>query len=391
VSRDFIEKNFSDVLNKLGTTSEELLGMSDPFNQLSKSEAIVKALDSSLEGLINTQKTIGNTTIDFTNNINASIPVTESSTDALEEQNEVLEDQRDYLKEMLEYWEKYRREAELLDIDEDAIFEADLANEPPAPPLPDTEETKEQGEELLAVVMSIQEAITDAYIDSVDRRIDKLQEEQNAAEAQQKYLQELAKSGQIDAQQSLLATQRQAEELEREQRKLEKRKAQIQLISTGLSTYANAIEQGQSPAEALTSTIANTQLLVSGLKSIQAFKDGSEDVGKGGRMDKDGGFLAMLHPRERVMTAEQNAKVSGLSNPLLAEIGHKFKTGELIERGGQVGYDMNAIVAELQDLKSTIKNKPEHYVNFESIAGKMYLNHTKRAGKTTIHNKYKVN
>jgi len=179
--------------------------------------------------------------------------------------------------------------------------------------------------------------------------------------------------------------------LEREQRKLEKRKAQIQLISGGLTSYANAIEQGQSPAEALTSTIANTQLLVNGLKSIQAFKDGSEDVGSGGKMDKDGGFPAILHPRERVMTAEQNAKVRGIPNPLLAEIGHKFKTGELSEKNGQLGYDMGAIVSELQELKSTIKNKPEHYVNFESIAGKMYLNHTKKAGKTVINNKYKVN
>jgi len=245
--------------------------------------------------------------------------------------------------------------------------------------------------ERLQQIQNLGEAITDAYVDQVDRRIQALEEERTAAQQQQDFLQELAAQGNIDAQQSLLANQQAQEEIIARQQQLERRKAQIELVTGGLQTYANFIGQGENPAQALTNTLASTQVLVNGLKSIQAFKDGSEDVGSGGNMDKDGGFLAMLHPKERVMTKEQNAKVQGIPNPLLADIGEQFKKGELVRKGGQVGYDTDAIIKELADLKRTVSNKPENYVNFESIAGKMYLNHTRKAGRTTIHNKYKVN
>lgn len=450
-SREFIEKNSSDILNKLGTSMEELFGIDDPFNRLSESEAIVKSLESSLDNLIDTQGRVNETGKELNHQYKVNAKVVDGSTKAVKDNTDALKKQRvtmediDVLlnegqsleqiesEEIAQENERIQRNLDkrltmINDYERKGLLtKEDAADQRVLAELDallrqkeileqygrdtveiekqisqkrlevqgffkekELEKEKEKGKELLETADEIQQALTEVYADAVDRRIAKIEEEKNAAKEQQNFLQELAAQGQIDAQQSILATKRQREQLEREQQKLEKRKAQIQLISGGLTSYANAIEQGQSPAEALTSTIANTQLLVNGLKSIQAFKEGSEDVGNGGKMDNDGGFLAMLHPKERVMTAEQNAKVSGISNPLLAEIGHKFKSGELTEQGGVYGYDLNAVVSRLDSLEKTIQNKPENYVDFESIAGKMYLNHKMKKGRTVIHNKYKV-
>lgn len=69
------------------------------------------------------------------------------------------------------------------------------------------------------------------------------------------------------------------------------------------------------------------------VKSIQqnqiGFYEGTEDTGPGGKVDHKGGFHAVLHPNERVITAEQNKKLKGITNEQLVETIAKSK--ELIE------------------------------------------------------------
>jgi hypothetical protein len=63
-----------------------------------------------------------------------------------------------------------------------------------------------------------------------------------------------------------------------------------------------------------------------------SFYEGTEDTGKGGKLDSKGGFAAVLHPNERVMTAEQNAKMGGTPNEDVADIVKSYNQGELIPK-----------------------------------------------------------
>jgi len=51
------------------------------------------------------------------------------------------------------------------------------------------------------------------------------------------------------------------------------------------------------------------------LAANASFYDGTEDTGRGGKLDSRGGFSAILHPNERVMNAKQNKRIkSALGN-----------------------------------------------------------------------------
>lgn len=63
------------------------------------------------------------------------------------------------------------------------------------------------------------------------------------------------------------------------------------------------------------------------IKSLQnnqpSFYVGTEDTGPGGQVDSKGGFDATLHPHERVVSAEDNKHLRGISNKELVEVVRK--------------------------------------------------------------------
>lgn len=65
------------------------------------------------------------------------------------------------------------------------------------------------------------------------------------------------------------------------------------------------------------------------VKSLQqnqpSFYVGTEDTGHGGKADSKGGFNAVLHPHERVLTAEENKKLRGLSNRQVIDLVESYK------------------------------------------------------------------
>lgn len=66
--------------------------------------------------------------------------------------------------------------------------------------------------------------------------------------------------------------------------------------------------------------IAGAFALAQSLKPpTPTFFKGTEDTGPGGKADDKGGFHAVLHPHERVLTAEENKKLKGISNRELVE------------------------------------------------------------------------
>ena len=130
-----------------------------------------------------------------------------------------------------------------------------------------------------------------------------------------------------DADNNLAEAERQQAELERQKEEALQRQARIELALSALSTYTAKVQAGDD--NALASTIADTQLLLNFVQSLPAFYEGTENTGAGGDVDNKGGFHAILHPNERVMTAEQNKQLDGLSNWELSNLGKEWKDGNL--------------------------------------------------------------
>lgn len=77
---------------------------------------------------------------------------------------------------------------------------------------------------------------------------------------------------------------------------------------------------------AIVGALAAGYILVKSLNQNQpSFYVGTEDTGHGGEVDSKGGFNAVLHPHERVLTAEENKQLKGISNKQLIETVQKHR------------------------------------------------------------------
>jgi predicted nucleic acid-binding Zn-ribbon protein len=136
-------------------------------------------------------------------------------------------------------------------------------------------------------------------------------------------------------------------------------------------------------------------------KTLASFFDGTEDTGDGGNVDNKKGFLSVLHPNERVMTAEQNKKTEKngkkLANETLADIAYKYNTGQLMEitptykmeRKSTSENIANSLLAlELRENNKYLKmiaDKPVQVVDVDKLGNVYEKIYTGSTIKTIIH------
>ena len=255
----------------------------------------------------------------------------------------------------------------------------------------ETETIKLSSDEQIKII----ESLTDAFERLADRRIDKLDEEMNKAKQRFDLYSELAKSGNINAQQSLAEEQRIIDESQRQKERLEKQKQRVQLVSGALQSY---IRNADDPdvKNPLVKTITDVSLLTQFIQSLPAFEKGIEDTGTNGNgVDGKGGFLSILHPNERVLTKEQNKNVGEISNDELSNLALKYRNGELESiinvKNTKSDPESNEIVNRLKSLEHTIKNKPETNIELERIVdGALTIVRTTKKGNTKVFNRYRT-
>lgn len=239
----------------------------------------------------------------------------------------------------------------------------------------------------------VADALTDYWQKQFDKRLELIDKEQAAAQKQADFYRELAAQGNIDAQQSILEAQRVAEQAERERQRVEQQKARLQLITSGLSTYQSKVAAGD--PNPLASTITEVTLLSNFLSTLPAFFEGIEDTGKGGGLDGKGGFLSVLHPNERVMPAKDNKKVTGLSNTELADVGYKYRTGQLIDinKTDTAGssFDILPLLKKQDELIKALKDKNEiDYRIDEVVSNAFSIIKTQKKGKEVVTTKTRL-
>ena len=255
-----------------------------------------------------------------------------------------------------------------------------------------TDAEKDRAEAQIAIV----EQLTDAFIALADKRIAKIDEEIRKAQERYNSYSELAKNGNIQAQQSLAVEAKLIAEQNRLKEREEKRKQRVQLASSVLTAY---MKNSSDPdvKNPLTKTITDTVLLTEFIKNLPMFESGIENTGKNGQgVDGRGGFHAILHPEERVMTRNQNKMIGNLSNEELAKLANDYQNGMISNIGSgavQIGSGWNSIevVKKLENIENVIRNKPETNIHVEEIvSGAMTITRQTKQGNDTIYNRYRI-
>ena len=218
------------------------------------------------------------------------------------------------------------------------------------------ENTKEVEEEKLSIKKEYIDLATDYFIQQADKRIAKIEEEIDAAQKQADFLEQLAVNGNISAQESLAEQNRLIAEANAQKEQEEKRKQQILLVSSILQAYNSNLAAGDDSGTAFTKAVTSSTVISQFIAGLDSFFEGTEDTGTvGNPLDSNGGRIAVLHNNERVLTAEQNKKLGGMSNDQVANVMEQHRLGTLMD-GNQlnVGWDNHILVSQLMNVESKL-------------------------------------
>ena len=222
------------------------------------------------------------------------------------------------------------------------------------------------------------DAITDYGIKKSDERIAQIDKEISAAEKQADVLQELAKNGNITAQQSLSEQQKIINEANKNKIKEQKRIEFIKTLQVGLDVYSQKVNKGDKNPVA--STLFEIKLLTQLLKAIPGFYKGTENAPEGWAFTQEKG-------REIITDAMGNVKSLGsddgpeltylkkgdkvLKNDV-TEMAMKYNSGIVhLRKRDDAGntFDIAPLISEVRDLKKAIENKPETNIEMGRITG----------------------
>lgn len=241
--------------------------------------------------------------------------------------------------------------------------------------------------------------LTNQYLQRVlDERIEKLDAEIEASKKYYDSIQAQADAGIGNAQQSQAKEAQIQEEKQAKKEKLEKRKAQFAATAAFLNTYLSEREAGKSATEAFTAATLDKVTIESLIGALPTFLEGTENTGKGGNLDKDGGFLSILHPEERVITKEQNKVIGNMTNAELVSTVQMAKLSELKGNIAPSGWnntglltELNGLKSEMQEVRKAIIDKPVSSIELGKITQKtMEIVHSTKAGNRTTQSTYIV-
>lgn len=285
------------------------------------------------------------------------------------------QNQIDMLEEKIELAKKYGQETTDLELELARLRQKEIANV-----------TKTEFINLMKPIIEAEIKMSQKRVELLDREMEKRKEAYNLYT-------ELAKNGTIQAQQSLALEQQAIVEANKKKEQEMKRQERLKFAESAFSAYASNVDKGEK--NPLLKTITDMTLLRQFISSMPSFEVGTEDTGANGKgIDGRGGFHAILHPNERVMTKEQNAMLGGLKNDEVAETIANVRSGKIValkqDKAGN-SFDLKPLLSEIQELKQVIKQKPETNIELgEIVQGAMEIVQTTKKGNTVKRNRYIV-
>ena len=200
-------------------------------------------------------------------------------------------------------------------------------------------------ETLLSNSRDKQKTELEKELDALDSRIDSVR---NAIE-----------NGNSEANQSLAELEKKKQDNAKKEEELRKKQIRDEKIIAGLQLLS--ANNGNVPK-----TLGDVSILLAGLSQLDSFFDGTEDTGTVSKpLDSNGGRTAILHDNERVMTAKQNAKLGGISNEDLADLGAMHNTGNF---GGTTVIQQNnkELISEVTKVVRAIESQPIQSYNYDA-------------------------
>jgi hypothetical protein len=231
---------------------------------------------------------------------------------------------------------------------------------------------------------------------SFDSNLERLQDEEEAHKDNLNEYKQAARDGNIAAKESLAEQERLAEEAVVAQQKIEQKKQNFLLVSAVLQAFNAELSKTDDVGKALTTAITSTTVLSQFAQALPAFLEGTENTGQTGHgIDGKGGFHAVLHSNERVMTSEQNDKIGNFTNEEVAATMEQKRLGNLVGDTQLIamanGVDLSGMEAKLVSIEKAIIDKPETNIELGAITQESYnLQHRTRRGNRTTINTFKI-
>jgi len=253
------------------------------------------------------------------------------------------------------------------------------------------------------IIKSSIDATTQLFIKRADERIAKINEEIDAEKKKADLFRGLAESGNISAKESLAEQNKIIAEANAQREREEKRKQRILLASSVLQAYNSNLANNDTSAEALTKALTSTTVITQFINALPAFLEGTENTSKSGagqNIDGKGGFHAVLHQNERVLTSSQNDMIGNYSNNEVASIMEKHRLGKLMPDSQiMLGFGSHEMVNKLMNVESkldqvtkAIQDKPVPNIELGEITQSyMVINKRTESSKGVTTSKFKVN
>ena len=253
------------------------------------------------------------------------------------------------------------------------------------------EERKQRNQDSIESVQETFDAINEIYAESQQARKAALEQELEDSKSQEESLLRLAEQRVLFADESLAVEKARQAEIQKELAKTEKRKQLLAATQTALELMGSYAEGGsKTPFQ---DAFADITKMLSALKTVQFFADGTESV-EGGVQGKDS-VPAMLMPKERVVDVANNMKIGGMSNDQLAELAFKYRTGRLdqdlpsIKIEKQRFESNKELINRVKDVEKAIRNIPEVSIDPHSLAN--FITETIRRQNKVDRKHYKTN
>ena len=143
-------------------------------------------------------------------------------------------------------------------------------------------------------------------------------------------------------------------EIRIKQAKEEKDKALFNSIINTATGVTSALAKGNIVLSAIIGALGLAKIAKIQSTPLPTFFVGTEDTGIGGSVDGKGGFNAVLHPNERVMTKDQNKKMHGYSNDKVSNIINDFHNKTLFDTELEKMLAFNGIFKQSSNIPNVI-------------------------------------
>jgi hypothetical protein len=264
--------------------------------------------------------------------------------DAQIELNDLLLEQR---RELLE--EEERLDQESLDREKERL---DREKE-------NLEKRKELAEQALSFLEDNLNKASEKRLEAVDKDLE-------ATEKNINRINEAIANGSEGATESLANEQEKQRKLQQDRERELKRAQRIEASIAVLKVFGANADQ----PNALGKTISDTTALLAFINSIQGFIDGTENVGESmqGHKVHNGtdGYIARFDGRERIINPSDNAKLGGISNEELTQLGQMYNNGMVGSNVVVAKNDNTELVEEMRGIKKAIVNTPVPSYNYDA-------------------------